>query len=75
MGWLDNTRTPWRPGPLPAGRPLPDGWSRVLLPIESIEHGTRRVLGWGLEAQVLGPAPLRRAVVQALAAMQARYAA
>lgn len=75
MGWLDNTRTPWRPDPRPGRRQLPDGWSRVLLPIESIEHGTRRLLGWGPEALVLGPPALRRAMVQALATMQARYAA
>ena len=51
------------------------GWARIHLPVESIEHGTRRLLAFGADAEVLGPAALRRSVVDALAATQSRYTA
>ncbi len=73
LGWLRNTRTPFTPddgAPLPV---LPPGWVVLLLPIESIEQGARRLLGWGSEAQALAPAALRQAVTDEIARMQARY--
>ncbi|HAX20826.1 MAG TPA: YafY family transcriptional regulator [Hydrogenophaga sp.] len=76
MGWLVNARTPFArvdddaaaPG---AGR---EGWVCVLLPIESIEHGARRLLSYGAEVEVLAPAALRQHLQGELAATRALYA-
>lgn len=38
------------------------GWRPVLLAIESVEEGARRILSFGGEAEVIGPAPLRTLV-------------
>lgn len=73
MRWLENTRAAWRADPRSCRVPVPAGWTAVLLPIESIEQGTRHLLGWGTQALVRGPAPLRRAMREALAQMQAGY--
>lgn len=74
LGWLRNTRTPFTPDnhPPTATRP-PEGWVTVRLPIESIEHGARRLLGLGGEAQALTPPALVRAVKAELVRLQARY--
>jgi predicted DNA-binding transcriptional regulator YafY len=50
------------------------GWVCVLLPIESIEHGARRLLSYGAEVEVLEPAALRQAVLDTLTATHALYA-
>ncbi len=49
-------------------------WTRVVLPIESIEQATGQFLGLGAEVQVLGPAPLHRAMQRGIRAMLALYA-
>ncbi|WP_310568105.1 YafY family protein [Hydrogenophaga sp.] len=74
MGWLLNARTPFARVPdAPAG-PAREGWTVVLLSIESIEHGARHLLGFGAEVEVLAPVALRRALREQLAATQALYA-
>lgn len=75
LAWLRNTLTPFTPDDRATPSPLPEGWVAVRLPIESIEHGARRLLGFGAEAQALAPTALVRAVKVDLAALQARYAA
>lgn len=74
MDWLLNTRTSFDRAPADPAWTIQPGWTCIHLPIESIAHGTRRVLAFGTEAEVLGPPVLRRAVTQAVSALQARYA-
>ena len=53
-----------------------DGQTRVRLrvPIESVAHATRQLLALAPEVEVLGPAALRRAIVERLAQHQGLYA-
>ena len=53
--------------------PERDGWTRVEIPVESLDHATRQCLGLGTEAEVLAPAALRKGVRDALAALALRY--
>jgi predicted DNA-binding transcriptional regulator YafY len=69
--WLENAR--WRHQRLAEAPPRP-GWVVVQLPIESLELGARRLLGWGAEVEVLAPAALRRRLLQELEAVRGRYA-
>lgn len=52
----------------------PQASTRLRVPIESVEHASRQLLALAPEVEVLGPAPLRRAVVARLARHQALYA-
>jgi predicted DNA-binding transcriptional regulator YafY len=75
MGWLVNARTPFARQPQPqapstSGR---EGWVNVLLPIESIEHGARRLLSYGAEVEVLEPVALRQALLNELMATRSLY--
>lgn len=74
LGWLRNARTPFTPdeGPQP-GAPLPSGWIALRLPVESVEHGARQLLGMGAEARALSPAALVRAVRNELNKLQKHY--
>lgn len=56
-----------------AGEPDADGWVRVTVPIESIEHAAGQMLRLGAEGEVLGPATLRRRVADHLRRMVALY--
>lgn len=49
------------------------GWTRLTLPIESIEHAADQFLGLGAEVQVLAPAALRRLMQTRLRALSALY--
>jgi predicted DNA-binding transcriptional regulator YafY len=42
--------------------PDPHGWTRVTVPIETIEHATGQLIGLGAEAEVLEPPDLREAM-------------
>ncbi len=75
LGWLRNARTPFTPDDRQPALPLPEGWVLVRLPIESVEHGARRLLGFGGEAFALEPSALVRAVKGELETLRARYAA
>lgn len=74
LGWLVQARRPHTvlPSP-PAGVRLPRGWRCVTMPIESIDHGARQVLGHGAELRVLGPPALRRAVLRLARQVLARH--
>ncbi|MFI9773627.1 helix-turn-helix transcriptional regulator [Streptomyces sp. NPDC051956] len=53
-------------------RPEPDGWTRAVLPIESVDHAHDEFLRLGAGIEVLEPAELRhriRATVEALAVL------
>jgi predicted DNA-binding transcriptional regulator YafY len=56
-----------------ATRPDADGWVRVTVPIESIEHAARVMLKLGAEAEVREPAGLRARLAQAAREMLALY--
>jgi predicted DNA-binding transcriptional regulator YafY len=75
MLWFAHARSRVEPlAELPAGVLAPEGWSAVLLPIESIEQGARQMLGYGAEIEVVGPKALRDALVLLLATLHRRYA-
>jgi predicted DNA-binding transcriptional regulator YafY len=57
-----------------ASRPDADGWREVTLPVESLEHGVVELLRLGGEAEVVGPAELRRLMGEAAEALARRYA-
>ena len=70
MGWLVQARTRFTPlTPGPDDRPMPEGWRLIALPIESIDHGARQMVGYGAELEVLGPAALRDEVRRVAAAV------
>lgn len=51
-----------------------DGWTRAVLPIESVERACRDFLAMGPDVEVLGPPALRERVAAAARATAARYA-
>jgi predicted DNA-binding transcriptional regulator YafY len=53
--------------------PDADGWVRVTVPIESIDHAAREMLKLGAEAEVLEPAALRERLAQTARATLALY--
>ena len=57
-----------------AGAPDERGWRRVAIPIESIAHAAGQVLRLGVEAEVLRPAALRRALLDRASGIAALYA-
>ena len=75
MGWLVNARTPFARPPEALCQTGPEAWVEVLLSIESIEHGARRLLSFGSEVRVLEPVALREAMLNELAATQSMYQA
>jgi len=58
-----------------ADTPDANGWVRVTVPIESIEHAAREMLRLGAEAEVMQPAELRLQMRQQAARMAALYGA
>lgn len=58
------------------GASAPDsrGWSRVVVPIESIDHAAGEFFRLGVEAEVVAPPELRAAVAERARAMAALYA-
>ncbi len=56
-----------------SAKPESAGWTQLTLPIESIEHAARQLLGLAAEVQVLQPAALRRLMRQRIAAMASLY--
>jgi predicted DNA-binding transcriptional regulator YafY len=51
----------------------PGGWTRAVLPIESIERACREFLAMGPDIEVLEPAELRARLAEAARAVAARY--
>ncbi len=54
--------------------PEPGGWTRVRIPIESVDHAAQMLLALGAEAEVLAPAALRRTLAETAAALASLYA-
>ncbi|MFI7615281.1 helix-turn-helix transcriptional regulator [Nonomuraea terrae] len=68
------------PGVVTAARasaqpPDEDGWTRVTVPIESIEHATGEFLRLGTDAEVLSPAALRDRLAETAYELAERYRA
>ncbi|QJR09250.1 hypothetical protein DSM104443_00287 [Usitatibacter rugosus] len=59
LGSLAQTRSRFTELPAPPGGRQRAGWRLVQLAVESIEEGARHILGFGGEAEVVEPAPLR----------------
>ncbi|HSI58816.1 MAG TPA: YafY family protein [Ideonella sp.] len=57
-----------------AGEPDAQGWRRVTIPIESVEHAAGQLLRLGPQAEVIKPVALRRQFAATLATMAALYA-
>lgn len=74
LGWLQNERHPFSADTAPDPAQVPAGWTTVLMPIESIEHGARRLLSYGAEVEVMSPPALRQRLLEELKATRARYA-
>ena len=60
LNWLRHART--RFVDVADGGQPGTGWRTVLLPLESVEHGARQILGYGGDVQVIAPAALRARV-------------
>ncbi|MCZ4117944.1 helix-turn-helix transcriptional regulator [Streptomyces sp. H39-S7] len=56
------------------GTPEPDGWTRAVLPIESLDHAHGAFLALGTDVEVLGPPELRSRLAETSRALAARYA-
>ena len=54
-------------------RPEPDGWTRALLPMETVEHAARELLRLGAEAEVIMPLALRDRMAEAAQRLAALY--
>ncbi|MFL6145161.1 MAG: helix-turn-helix transcriptional regulator [Labedaea sp.] len=55
------------------GVPVGDGWTRAVIPIESVEHALGDLLRLGTEIEVLGPVELRERVTETIATLAMRY--
>jgi predicted DNA-binding transcriptional regulator YafY len=56
-----------------AGPPDPEGWVRVVIPIESVDHAVGMLLRLGDQAEVLAPTELRERIVETVAALAKIY--
>ena len=56
------------------GTAEPDGWTRAVLPIESLDHAHELFLGLGTDVEVLGPPQLRARLAETARVLAARYA-
>jgi predicted DNA-binding transcriptional regulator YafY len=56
------------------GTEEPDGWTRAVLPIESLDHARREFLALGAEVEVLAPAQLRSQLADTIRQLAALYA-
>ncbi|MEK7892809.1 YafY family protein [Burkholderia contaminans] len=72
--WLANARIKAEPAEQEAGSAeVPPGWKAFLMPIESIEHGARKLLGFGAHVKILGPQALKDEFLEALVQVNALY--
>ncbi|MGW6137614.1 helix-turn-helix transcriptional regulator [Streptomyces sp. NPDC055140] len=67
------------PGPVPreaahaTARPEPDGWTRAVVPIESVDHAHDEFLRLGADIEVLEPADLRHRIQDTVKALAGLY--
>jgi len=73
MGWLEHARSRFVDTPVRAPAKETAGWRCVVLPLESIEHGARQILGYGAEVEVLEPVALREEVARLAEAIRDRH--
>ncbi|HEX7909291.1 MAG TPA: WYL domain-containing protein, partial [Paraburkholderia sp.] len=72
--WLVNARVKTTPVLQKAGRAeVPSGWKEFLMPIESIEHGARKLLGYGSDLKIIGPQELKNKFTEELSELNALY--
>ncbi|KHK54818.1 transcriptional regulator [Ralstonia sp. A12] len=72
--WLINARVKTLPVDQDAGSTMvPAGWKEFLLPIESIEHGARKLLGYGAHMKILGPQELKQQLLEELSQLKTLY--
>jgi predicted DNA-binding transcriptional regulator YafY len=72
--WLANARIKIAPVSQDAGSAeVPPGWKECLMPIESIEHGARKLLGYGAHVKILGPRALKDQFIAELSQLKALY--
>ncbi len=57
-----------------AEAPDAEGWRRLVIPIESIDHAGHELIELGAEAEVLAPAPLRARIGETACRLAAFYA-
>ncbi|MFE2424491.1 helix-turn-helix transcriptional regulator [Streptomyces hokutonensis] len=55
------------------GRPEPDGWTLMSVPIESIDHAHGEFLSLGTDIEVLSPPELRDRITRTVAELAGRY--
>lgn len=74
MGWLVHARSRFQPlRDVPADVVVPSGWLLVSLPVESMDHGARQMLGYGAEVEVVAPLALREQVARVSAEVFKRH--
>ncbi len=75
LGLLPHLLDPWAARTAAASASAPDGrgWVGVVVPIESVEVAAAQLLGFGAEAEVLGPPELRRRLADAGRALAELY--
>jgi predicted DNA-binding transcriptional regulator YafY len=74
QAWLANGRVKAVALPdAPLDNNMPSGWAHFLLPMESVEHGVRQMLGFGAEVKVLEPSALKTGLLQELEKLNAAY--
>ncbi len=72
--WLANGRVKVVASPdVVSSTSLPTDWRTFLLPIESVDHGVRQLLGLGAEVRVIEPPTLKAALQQELERLNALY--
>ncbi|HEX7912233.1 MAG TPA: YafY family transcriptional regulator, partial [Paraburkholderia sp.] len=52
---------------------VPSGWKEFLMPIESIEHGARKLLEYGSNLKIGGPQELKNQFMEELSRLKALY--
>jgi predicted DNA-binding transcriptional regulator YafY len=77
-GILDQLPHLWGPAMVEAAHrtaepPDPDGWTRVTVPIESVEQALPELLKLGADAEILAPAELREHLTRTLDALTGIY--
>ncbi|KAG8152713.1 helix-turn-helix transcriptional regulator [Burkholderia catarinensis] len=72
--WLANARIKTAPvSPDANSTEVPSGWKAFLMPIESIEHGARKLLGYGAHVKILGPQALKDQFIEELSQLKTLY--
>lgn len=52
----------------------PQAWPEMLMPLESLEHGARKLLSLGAEIEVLAPPELRKLLADKALEVYRKYA-